>query len=126
LKVTISNDIESAAPITAAETMQQYTVGAGVLWYVPVRGGRRRIAPFATAGGGYLRQLHQGGTLLERGQYYQAGGGLKYLILSRADGRLNAIGARIDVRALVRVKGVASDNRGHTAPSVGAAVFVRF
>ena len=126
LNVTISNDIENAPPVTAIETVEQFTVGAGVVWSVPLRSLSPRLVPFVTAGGGYLRQMHAERTLLETGQYYQVGGGVKFLLWSRPRGLVNAIGARVDARALVRMKGVAFDDGGHAAPAVGASAFVRF
>ena len=125
LDVTISNDFENAAPVTAVERVQQFTVGAGVVWYVP-RPRTSRLAPFVAAGGGYLRQMHEKRTLLETGQYYQLGGGVKLLLFSRPRGFLNAAGVRLDVRAVVRKDGVAFDDLAHTSPAFGAAAFVRF
>jgi hypothetical protein len=125
LTISISNDIENAPPVTAVETIQQLTVGAGVVWPLPVRVATR-LAPFVTAGGGYLRQVHEGATLIQTGRYYQFGGGVKYLLFSRPRGFVHAIGARVDVRAVVRAKGVAFDDRGHASPAVGASAFVRF
>jgi hypothetical protein len=126
LTVAISNDFENAPPVTATEVMQQFTIGAGVVWYLPFRPWTSRLAPFVTAGGGQLRHMHEQRTLLEIGQYYQAGGGVKFLLFSRPHGFVNAIGARVDVRAVVRKKGVAFDDGGHASPAVGASAFVRF
>jgi hypothetical protein len=126
LKTTISNDIENAPPVTAIETVEQLTVGAGVVWYVPLRPWSSRLAPFVTAGGGHLRQMHEERTLLETGRYYQVGGGVKFLLWSHPRGLVNAIGARIDARAIVRQKGVAFDDGGHAAPALSASAFVRF
>jgi hypothetical protein len=126
LRIAISGDIENAPAATAAETLQQLTVAAGVAWALPGRFATARFAPFALAGGGYLRQMHEGGTLLETGRFYQFGGGVKYLLFTRQSGWLKAIGTRVDVRAIVRTEGVAFDDRGHAAPAVGASAFVRF
>ena len=126
LTITLANDIENAPSVTAAETMQQLTVGAGVVWSLPQRFATARLAPFAMAGGGYLRQVHEDGTLIETGRYYQFGGGVKYLLWSRPRGILNAAGARLDARAILRARGVAFDDRGHASPAVGASVFIRF
>jgi hypothetical protein len=126
LNVTISNDFENAAPVTATEVVEQFTVGAGVVWYLPFRSWASRLAPFVTAGGGQLRHRHEQRTLLEIGQYYQVGGGVKVLLFSRPRGFVNAIGARVDARAVVRRDGVSFDDRAHTAPAVGIAAFVRF
>jgi hypothetical protein len=126
LTITIGNDIENAPAVTALETVQQLTVGAGVAWALPRRLATSRLAPFAMAGGGYLRQVHEGGTLVETGRFYQFGGGVKYLLFARPRGTLKAIGARVDARAILRSRGVAFDDKAHAAPAVGAAAFVRF
>ena len=125
-RIAISGDIESAAPATATETIQQFTVGAGVVWYLPGRARPTRVAPFVMAGGGYLRQLHESGTLVETGRFYQFGGGVKYLLVSHPTRPLKGVGVRLDVRALVRSKGVAFDSGHSTSPAIGASLFVRF
>ena len=127
LRIAISNDFESAAPATATETIRQFTIGAGVVWYPPYRVRRgSRVAPFAMAGGGYLRQLHESAILLETGRFYQFGGGVKYLLASRPTRPLKGLGARLDVRALVRSKGIAFDGGHYTSTAIGASLFVRF
>jgi hypothetical protein len=123
LRVTIANDIESAPSITAVERLQQYMIGGGATWYVP---GRSRIVPFVAGGGGYLRQLHDRALLVETGTYYQAGGGVLYLLSSHADNRLKASGIRFDVRAVILNDGVAFDGGRHAAPAVAGSFFVRF
>ena len=126
LTIAIANDIENAPAVTAVETMQQLTVGAGVVWTLPRRFATTRLAPFAMGGGGYLRQVHEDGTLVETGRYYQCGGGVTYLLWSRPRGLLKAAGARVDARAIVRARGVAFDEKAHAAPAFGAAAFIRF
>ncbi len=126
LRIAISGDSESAAAVTAAETIQQFTVGGGVLWYLPGREWSPRFAPFATAGGGYLRQLHEQNTLLETGRYYQFGGGVSTLLVAGRHFHLAGVGVRADVRALIRSKGVAFDGGSKASPAAGASVFVRF
>lgn len=126
LTVAISNDIENAPAVTARDRIQQITVGASVLWYLPAKGRTGRLAPFVAGGAGYLRQTHEAGTLIETGRYYEAGGGVKYLLFEHPRSRVKALGARIDLRALLRTRGVAFDDRLHAAPSLGAAIFARF
>ena len=125
MNVALSNDTENAAPVVATETMQQLMVGGNVVWYLPA-GGTARLAPFATGGGGYLRQLHEEGTLVDTGRYYQFGGGVKYLFFSRPAGRLAALGVRVEARAVLRAKGVAFDEKLHASPALGGGVFLRF
>ena len=126
LRIAISGDAEGAAAVTAAETAQQFTIGGGVLWYLPGRKWSPRLAPFATAGGGYLRQLHEQNTLLETGRYYQFGGGVSALLITGRHFHIKGAGVRADVRALIRSKGVAFDGGSKTSPAAGASVFVRF
>jgi hypothetical protein len=126
LRIAISGDTEGAAPLTATETIQQFTVGGGVLWYVPNHGWSPRVAPFAMAGGGYLRQLHEQNTLVETGSFIQFGGGATYLLSSQPRFHTRGIGARVDLRAIRRSGGVAFDGGGRTAPAFGLSAFVRF
>jgi hypothetical protein len=126
LKISIDTDTENAAPVTAVETIQQITVGAGVVWGVPYRPWGGRLVPFVTAGAGYLRDIHEGQTLIDTGRYYQVGGGVKVLLVSRSRSFFKGLGARADARAMVRSKGVAFDEAGHTSPAIAASVFLRF
>jgi len=126
LKVSISGDSEAAAAVTAVEDVQQFTIGGGAVWYLPARWFGSRLVPFVTGGIGQLRQMHQDRVLLETGRFFQLGGGVKVFLLSRPRGFINAIGARADLRALVRKDGVAFDERGHASPAVGVSAFVRF
>lgn len=126
IRTQVSSDSESAASLTASERTQQFTVGGGIVWSLPNRRPASRLAPFVTAGAGYLRQLHDAATLVETGRFYQFGGGAKYLFVSRPGSHLKGIGARVDVRAVVRQKGVAFDDGRHISPAIGASVFCRF
>jgi hypothetical protein len=123
LRITTSNDAESATGITAAERMQQFIIGGGATWYVPTAS---RVVPFVAGGAGYLRQLHDRKLLVETGSYYAVGGGLVYLLASRPGGRLKATGIRVDARAVVFRGGVAFDGGAHTAPAVVGSFLVRF
>ena len=126
LRVSITNDIENSTAVTAIETMQQFMIGGAVVWYLPYRFGASRVAPFVTAGGGTLRQLHEAATLVATGRYYQFGGGVTHLFASRPNHRLKGLGLRAEARAIVRQQGVAFDTRAHLAPTLAAALFARF
>lgn len=125
LRVAVSADAEGAAPVTATETMQQFTVGAKALWYLP---GRRwtRIEPFVMAGGGYLRQLHEAATLAQTGRFYQVGGGVSALLVTQRHFHTKGAGVRFDASALVRSQAVAFDGGSKTSPAAGVSAFVRF
>jgi hypothetical protein len=126
LSIAVSGDSEGAAAVTAAETVEQFTIGGGVRWYVPGRHWSPRFAPFATAGGGYLRQLHEKATLVETGRYYQIGGGVSALLFRGGRFHTTGVGVRADVRALIRSKGVAFDGGTKASPAAGVSAFLRF
>jgi hypothetical protein len=123
LRIATSADTEGAAPVTATETVEQFTIGGGALWYLHQS---PRIAPFVMAGAGYLRQLHEQGTLVGAGSYYQFGGGVNLLLVPSRRFHTKGLGARVDVRALIRSKGIAFDGGSTTSPAAGVSAFVRF
>jgi hypothetical protein len=85
-----------------------------------------RIVPFVGGGVGYLRQLHDGRTLVETGSAYHLGGGADMILRSAAQGVVKSVGIRADARAELRSGGVAFDDGTHAAPSFGVQLFVRF
>lgn len=125
LRIALGNDVEGAASTTAAETVEQFTIGGGALWYLP--GARtRRVAPFATAGGGYLRQLHEQETFVETGRYVRFGGGASILLVTGRHWHSKGIGARVEAGAVIRSRGVRFDGGSTTSPAAGVSAFVRF
>lgn len=122
LRISASNDVEGAAPITATERIQQFTVRGAVSWSLP---GPRRFgfAPFLAAEAGYLRELHEANTLVQEGRVFEFGGGASYPFTSQGS---KEIGARLDARAVLRSKGVALDDDLHVAPALGAGLYLRF
>ena len=126
LRVAVSADAEGAAAVTAVEAIQQLTIGGRALFYIPGRRWSPRFAPFAMAGGGYLRQLHEQATLVQTGRFYQFGGGVSALLVSRSHFHTRGAGVRFDVSALVRSGGAAFDGGSQTSPAAGASAFVRF
>ena len=126
LRTRVSNDVENSAGATLSESVKQYTVGAGVLWYVPLRKSSSRVRPFVIGGAAYLRQLHEAATLVATGQTYHLGGGAKVLLASRLRKTIKAVGVRLDARAIVRTRGITFDGRRSISPAAGASLFVRF
>lgn len=126
LRTRVSNDTETSAGATVTESVQQYNVGAGVIWYALGPGFGGRVRPFVTGGASYLRQLHEWATLVATGQTYHVGGGAKLVLASRPRKILKVVGVRLDVRAIVRTKGITFDGRRSISPAVGASLFARF
>ena len=125
LTIRTSEDSEGA-DATAREGLQQYRVEAGALW-VPEEGRLgTRTQLFAVGGTGYLRQLHSRQLLAESGRSYTAGGGAILWLPGRQGGTFNAVGLRLEGRAVISTGGTAFDDRAHAAPSASASLFLRF
>jgi hypothetical protein len=127
LTTSLSGDAEAAPATAASESITQFTIEGGALIDV-IRGRpRSRVLPFVAVGGGYLRQLHEGDTLVQAGKVFYAGGGARIPLVSRgADKRLRQLGVRIDLRALLRSSSVMLDGESHISPALAASLFVRF
>jgi len=126
LRVAISGDTEGAAAATVAETIEQFTIGGGLRWFLPGRRWSPRFAPFVGGSAGYLRQLHEAGTFVETGRYYAFGGGVSTLLMPAGRFRTKGVGLRGDVRAVIRSKGVAFDGGSNASSAAGVSAFVRF
>jgi hypothetical protein len=124
LSTHLSGD-EEAGTATVTEPVTQYLVEGGVR----LRRARRSGAaggPFATAGIGYLRQLHDGNTLVDTGPAFYVGGGMDFLLNGvRVLGSKTA-GIRADVRGLFLGNDLTLDGATHVVPVVGASLFFRF
>jgi hypothetical protein len=125
LLTAISADVEGAPDIALAERIDQYVVDAAILVTLDrVRIGP--IVPFASAGAGYLRQLHEGLTLVEEGTAYHVGGGVKHRFVSRERGFLKAVGLRGDVRVYLLAGGIAVRDRPRPHVAAAGSLFVAF
>jgi hypothetical protein len=128
LETAVSGDVENAPAVTASERVSQYAIeGGAVLHLTRWRLGRRGV-PFVSGGIGYLRQLHEGSELVETGQVYSVGGGVKYVWAERPAGVVKGLGLRADARLLIRRGGIdlQPGSASHASPSVGASLFVHF
>ena len=124
VSTAISADPEVASQVLEGEELQQFVFDSGAVWQLPFGFGRR-ARPFVSGGAGYLRQLHQGRTLVETGQIYYAGGGLRYWMRG-GDGIKRSLGLRADARATWRKDGIDFDNRTRTFPTVSVFAFFEF
>ena len=89
LRTRITDDFEDIADIEISEkTIHAIAQGAIIAHF------DRRVAnglPFVTFGGGYLRELHEGQTVVETGRRFFGGAGLRSARL-RAGSRILAVG----------------------------------
>jgi len=120
--IAIAGDAEAPAQELIGEKLEQYQVDARVTWQLPIAMGRR-LAPFASIGGGYLRQLHEDRGLAETGQIYYAGGGVKYW-MKGGNGASKAVGIGADARVTLRKDGIDFENKTRPYPSVLLMLFV--
>ena len=123
LRADARADVEGAPPLTISETVDQYFIEAVVvIAFEELRLGR--LVPFATGGAGYLRQLHEGQTVIEHGQLFQAGAGLRYPFVTRASGVVRTAGLRADVRGYVLRGGVSFEDRPRPHLAISGGVFI--
>ena len=122
---SVTEDAESAPSVDAVERLDQYLIDGGIV----IRLSELRMKswePFASAGAGYLRQLHEGLTLIEDGNVFYFGGGVRRGLLLRPKGLLRGLGARGDVRLTILSGGITVEDKRRNHLSASASVFVVF
>jgi hypothetical protein len=125
LHTSISADVEGAADLEVAEQVDHYTFEGALVVMVPaLRVGP--LLPFASVGAGYLRQLHEGLTLVEEGITYHVGGGARHTLFLRRQGALKSAGLRGDVRLNVLTGGIELGDGTRTHVSASGGFFVGF
>ena len=121
IAVAIGGDAEAPSQELEGEKIEQYEIGAGVSWQLPLSMGSK-LAPFVTIGGAYLRQLHEDRALAETGQVYYGGGGVRYW-LKGGHGASRAVGLRVDARVNLRKDGIDFENKMRTYPTLTLSMF---
>ena len=125
VRTALSSDAEGAPSITAVERLDQYLIDGGAVIGLD----ELRIAglrPFAVAGAGYVRQLHEGLTTIEDGRVLYVGGGVRRELIRRPRGFWRALGARGDVRLNMLSGGITIDDRTRRHVAASGSVFVVF
>ena len=126
IRTSVSADVEGAPAVTVDERVDQYFVEASLLVRLDeIRLGSRTI-PFLAGGGGYLRQLHEGLTVIEQGHLYHLGGGITHWLLARDRGFVRAAGLRADGRLYVLMSGISFDGRPRPHAAASGSVFLAF
>jgi hypothetical protein len=133
VRLTVGSDVEGAAAFTSiAERLSEYSFDAGARVHLAgLTFHRGRGRPFVAASAGYLRQLHEGRTVVDSGIVYGAGGGVMYLLRARRVGifpgvAIQGISLRTDLRWTVAARGYSFDGRAHGCAAVGAGLHVGF
>jgi hypothetical protein len=120
--VGISADAESVVQELPGEALEQYLFDGGLNWQLPVSLGRR-LAPFASAGAGYLRQLHEDRTFVETGRIYYAGAGARYW-LRGGHGQAWPAGLRGEFRLNMRRGGIDFEDKMRAYPTISLLFFI--
>ena len=124
LTTKITQDQETS-DATITESVTDYLVEGGVVAHL-ARWQRRRAAPYASAGIGYLRQVHEGHTLVSGGPAAYVGAGVHYALKEQSGGGLRVAGLRAELRGSFLMGDVALDGATHVLPAVIAGVFFHF
>jgi hypothetical protein len=125
VRTTVEGDAESAPTSEVVERLDQYLIDGGIVLRLDeFRVGGLR--PFVTAGAGYLRQLHEGLTVIEGGRVFYVGGGARYWLFARPRGLPRAGGLRVDARLNVLSGGITVDDRSRRQPSISGSFFLLF
>lgn len=123
----LTADAEDAAPVSAASTLSQYVIDASVVVEIATLAfGDGRGLPFVSGGGGYLRQLHEGGILAATGGVVHAGAGVKYLF-RRSPGRfVKGVGVRAEARLYIRSGSLGFGDTRRTFAGGGVGLLLLF
>jgi hypothetical protein len=125
LRTRLSSDVEGIADTEASESIGQLTLEGAARVDLPAWQLPRQTMPFLTAGGGYLRHLHEGRMFVETGTIFHAGGGLITPLGSAAAADASSA-IRFDVTAMIRNGGAIPDDGPHVSPSVAASFVWNF
>ncbi|MBI4262837.1 MAG: hypothetical protein HY657_00545 [Acidobacteria bacterium] len=126
LRTSVSGDVEEASALAIVERVDQYFFEGSVVFMLEEWGMGGRTVPFVAGGAGYLRQLHEGLTVVEQGHVYHVGGGLKHWLVARDSGRIRALGLRADARLSLLVKGLSFDSGPRPHPAISGSLFIGF
>jgi hypothetical protein len=124
LRTTVSSDLEAPPVDPLAEQVKQYAFDGGVrmgLGDSAIFG----LAPFVSAGAGYLRQLHENDALVDEGHYFYAGGGMARWLVIRS-GMLRGVGVRADARLYLFSGGDSLSDDGRQQGAISGSFVVAF
>lgn len=122
LEIRTSQDVENAADVRAEETLSQYLFDGSVVWHFKDAVYAKGAVPFLFGGAGYLRELHEGGALVEEAAEYHAGGGVKWWL----GWGVHKFGLRAEAGLSVRDDGADVETRRHVVPVAAGSLIWRF
>ena len=123
LRTVVSSDAEAAGSFTIVENIDRYIFDGGVVIRLDQWGGAG-LRPFASAGIGYVRQLHGEQELVEDGYLYYVGGGVTRPLFSRPQGLIRGASIRADLR--LDVVSLDLDDDSHAQGSISGSLVLMF
>jgi hypothetical protein len=118
MRVRFSSDFESAPSETATATITSYLFTGSLAYHF----GQGRVRPFILAGGGHIRDAHNGNEVVETGNEFHAGAGLKtWFGRSRSK-----FGVRLDVTASMRDGGIGTEDGRRLVPTAAFSLAYLF
>jgi hypothetical protein len=125
LTTMVTGDAEAGSG-QATERVRRWLVEGRVAVDLRGPGPGRHLVPFVGAGGGHARFVHQGRTLVERGQTVFADAGLQLLLSQPVGTAAKAFGVRFDGRLSAGRGGLLPKGQTTLVPGIGFSVFVRY
>jgi hypothetical protein len=123
--VSLSGDAEGASAVTFVGERLGQTQFEGRVDVMArrLRFWHARALPYVTASAGLLWQWHEGRVLIETGQVYQIGGGIRVSVLHHPASRLSHVGIASELRVAHVRKGFHWGREGRTLPVLHVGVF---
>lgn len=121
IEVRLSGDFEDAETTTASEDVTSYLFTGSVLYHFGKATGQLR--PFVAAGGGHVRDVHDGNGVVDTGAEFHAGGGFKWWLTK---GRGSKIGLRADILASIRNGGIGTEDGRRVVPTAAFSLAYLF
>jgi hypothetical protein len=125
LQTALSDDVEGADALVVVEDVDQYLIGAAlVITLEELRFGT--LVPVVTGGAGYLRQLHEGRTVVEDGRFFQGGMGVRHAFATGGRGLVKGSGIRADARLYLLDGGIGVEDGLRPQGAIAGSFFVVF
>ena len=126
IELTTTDDVEREGETTSEGRLTEYLFDGGVLIDIGTIANTWKWRPFVSGGGGYLRQVHDGGTVIESGSVFYGGGGVKYRLRATPARRVKSVELRLQGRLLIRDGGFSLDDGSRASLNVGAGLVAAF
>ncbi len=126
IELTTTDDVEQEGETTSEGRLTEYLFDGGVVINLGNIPNTWKWRPFVSGGGGYLRQVHDGGTVIESGHVFYGGGGVKYRLRATPARRLKSVELRLQGRLLIRNGGFSLDDGSRASLNVGAGLVAAF